>query len=67
MVALVFARHDARDRPPDGQLDAAAIHAILWGTRTEELQRKRNITKALSACSSALNISSIGWSLASSR
>jgi hypothetical protein len=33
--------------PPDGQLDAAAIHAILWGTRTEELQPQREYHKGI--------------------
>ena len=33
--------------PPDGQLDAAAIHAILWGTRTEELQPQREYHKGV--------------------
>ena len=33
--------------PPDGQLDAAAIHAILWGTRTEELQPQKEYHKGV--------------------
>jgi hypothetical protein len=33
--------------PPDGRLDAAAIHAILWGTRTEELQPQREYHKGV--------------------
>jgi hypothetical protein len=33
--------------PPDGKLDAAAIHAILWAARTEELQPQREYHKGV--------------------
>jgi len=32
---------------PDGQLDAAAFHAILWGTQTDELQPQKDYHKGV--------------------